>query len=434
MNKLENTYQNFFNENNIGSSSKFLIAVSGGADSMASLAVTQSLNLKVEVAHVNYQLRAQESDQETALIIQYCKKHKIELHILKRDCSQFAKKNKLSIQESARNIRYSYFEELITKFHFDYVITGHHLEDTIETFFLNAIRGSGIKGLSGIPKIRDKYIRPLLNTSKDEVLEYIKEYNIPYLNDSSNSSLKYDRNFLRNKVTPLLRSRFKNFNASLNATINIIEKENKLIQQLVAEKLTPFISSNKGSIHLENDASIGSNIWYHYLKNFGFNSAQVDDIVINKHQSGRKFFSEEYVLYIDRNKWVLEKQKTQSNDEYQLSSKLISNAPFHINANKIIVKSDLKAAKNTAYLDFDLLTFPLTIRKWTKGDYFIPFGMTNKKKISDFLIDNKVSQSEKGQTWVMLNKNEIIWLIGYRISDLYKISNQTKNCLHLKLY
>ena len=433
MNKIEKAYQNFFTENNIDNGSNFLIAVSGGADSMVSLALAQSLKLNVEVAHVNYQLRAQESDLETELIIKYCKEYKIELHVLNKDCSAYAKNNKLSIQEAARNIRYTHFEELIAKHHFDYVITGHHLEDSIETFFLNAIRGSGIKGLSGIPKVRDKYIRPLLTTSKNEILEYIKEHSIPFLNDSSNSSLKYDRNFLRNKITPLLKSRFKNFNTSLNSTINIVDSENKLIQQLVAEKLAPLISNNKGSIHLENDNSIDSTIWYHYLKNFGFNSAQVDDIVKKKHQSGKKFFSELYVLYIDRNRWIIDKQTTPSTDTYLLSSKLISNAPFLIEAKKIKVTFDIKANRNTAYLDLDLLTFPLTIRKWTKGDFFIPFGMTNKKKVSDFLIDNKVSQSQKKQTWVMLNKKEIIWVIGYRISDLYKKSGQTKDCLHLRL-
>ena len=433
MNNLEKKYRTFFTENNIENSSNFLIAVSGGADSMASLAVVQSLKLTISVAHVNYKLRDQESEQETAMIIQYCKKHKIELHVLKKDCNDYAKENKLSIQEAARNIRYAYFEELIAKHNFNYVITGHHLEDSIETFFLNAIRGSGIKGLSGIPKIRDKYIRPLLNTPKDEILDYIKEYSIPYLNDSSNSSLKYDRNFLRNKVTPLLRSRFKNFNSSLNTTINIIEKENKLIQELVAEKLAPFISTTNGIIHLENNGSINSHVWYHYLKNFGFNSTQVADLVQNTHQSGKKFFSSNFILYVDRGKWVLEEKKTQSNHEYLLSSKLISNAPFPINATKTKTTLDLEIDNNIAYLDFDLLTFPITIRKWKNGDSFIPIGMTNKKKVSDFLIDKKVPQSEKDQTWVMLNKNEIIWVIGHRISNSYKISQLTENCLQLRL-
>ncbi|MDG2370202.1 MAG: tRNA lysidine(34) synthetase TilS [Flavobacteriales bacterium] len=433
MNKIEKSYHNFFNENNIDINSKFLIAVSAGADSMACLAIAQNLNLKIEVAHVNFLLRGLESDNETILLRKYCEKHKIKIHVLKKDCNAYSISNKLSVQESARNIRYSFFEEIVSKHEIDYVITGHHSEDTIETFFINAIRGTGIKGLSGIPKVRGIYIRPLLDTSKKEIQTYISENDIPYLDDSSNASLKYDRNFLRNKITPLLKERFKNFNTSLKSTISIIESENKLLHQLVSEKLAPFISYKKESIHIENVENISSKIWYHFLKNFGFNAPQVDDIVNHNHQSGKKFSAPNHTLFVDRNKWIIHENKINVNQEYLIFSNLISETPFLIEAIKIKVPSKILEDRINAYLDYNLLSFPLKIRKWKKGDFFIPLGMENKKKVSDFLIDNKIPQSEKDEIWVLTNKGEIIWLMGYRISDSYKISDKTKHCLHLRI-
>ena len=433
MNKTEKSYHNFFAKNKIDINSKFLIAVSGGSDSMACLAIAQNLNLKIEVAHVNFLLRGLESDNETILVSKYCQKHEIKLHVLKKDCNDYSLSKKLSVQESARNIRYSFFEEIVSKHEIDYVITGHHIEDSVETFFINAIRGTGIKGLAGIPKIRDIYIRPLLDTSKKEIQTYVSENNIPFLDDSSNSSLKYDRNFLRNKITPLLRERFNNFDASLNSTLSIIASENKLLQQLISEKLAPFISYNNESIHLKNSENVSSKIWYHFLKKFGFNAAQVDDIVNNNHQCGKKFSTPKHTLFIDRNKWIIRENKIKANQEYLISSNLISETPFIVELMKIKVPSKIKSARNNAYLDYNLLSFPLKIRKWEKGDFFIPLGMKNKKKVSDFLIDNKIPQSEKDEIWVLTNNNEIIWLMGYRISDPYKISEKTKNCLHLRI-
>ena len=236
MKSIDQTYHTFFKKYAIDKDSKFLVATSGGVDSMTALFIAKKQGLNVCAAHVNYALRAEESDSETKLITKFCKQHQIPHFVLHENADQFAKKNQLSIQEAARKIRYNYFNALIVEHEFNYVVTAHHKEDNIETFLLNAIRGSGTKGLSGIPSQRAHFIRPFLTTSKKEIIDFATENNIPFSIDSSNLDSKYDRNFIRNQIAPLLKERFPSFSSGFELTIENINSERVLLDQLIQEK------------------------------------------------------------------------------------------------------------------------------------------------------------------------------------------------------
>lgn len=429
---IEKSFHSFFLRNNIPTDAKFLIAVSGGVDSMTCLALALKLNLKIAVAHVNFQLRAQEGDAETQLVTQFCKKNKIPIYVLKKDTKKYATTNKLSIQQAARAIRYDFFKKLTLENAINYVITGHHKQDNIETFFINSIRGSGSSGLGAIPNEREQFIRPLLDTSKNTIYDYAAKNGIPFSEDSSNLSSKYDRNFLRNEIIPQLENRFPNFNKGVNNTIATIKKDYELLQQLVNEKTAPFIKEFDACIYVAEN-KLGSEIWYQHLKHYGFNYAQINSLVNLKDHTGKKFIAKDYILYVDRAQWIITSKKNSHEAHHVFSADFQTTAPITISGALIEPPESLKVASTVALLDFDLLSFPLIIRKWVPGDYFFPIGLNKKKKLSDFFIDNKFSPIEKENTWVLENNKEIIWVIGARISDNYKINSNTKKCLKLSL-
>lgn len=432
MSAIENTYQTFFKKHAINKQSKFLIAVSGGVDSMTALAIAKEQGLNVCAAHVNYSLRAKESEKETALVQKYCNKHKINCFIIHENAENYANKHQLSIQEAAREIRYCFFDKLIFEHHFDYVVTAHQKEDNIETFFLNAIRGSGTTGLSGIPTKRKNYIRPFLLTPKKEMITYAKQNNIPYLNDSSNLDSKYDRNFIRNNITPLLEKRFPNFLAGMELTLENISSENQLLKSLINEHLAPFLEHKNDVIYITPPEHLELEIWYQFLKPYGFNHSQVCSLVNKEHQTGKKFISSSYELFIDRGKWIVQKKQVYNDQLYFINENLSCNAPFNLKAVKTTIPDSFSKNNNSAYLDIDKLVFPLKIRRWEKGDFFTPIGMKNKKKISDFLIDEKIPLNQKENTWIVESDNEIIWVVKHRISEQYKITSTSKCCLILK--
>ena len=429
MKSIDQTYHTFFKKYAIDKDSKFLVATSGGVDSMTALFIAKKQGLNVCAAHVNYALRAEESDSETELITKFCKQHQIPHFVLHENADQFAKKNQLSIQEAARKIRYNYFNALVVEHEFNYVVTAHHKEDNIETFLLNAIRGSGTKGLSGIPTVRAHFIRPFLTTSKKEIIDFATENNIPYSIDSSNLDSKYDRNFIRNQIAPLLKERFPSFSSGFELTIENINSERVLLDQLIQEKFKACVSQNGNETIVVPNQKFNQSEWYHFLKNFGFNRSQVSSICTVNHYSGKIFFSDSHELYTDRGRWIIQKKHPSDLSTFSIDKNLFSNAPFPLTVSKSSIPDIFPKKNNLAYIDFDKLNFPLKIRKWQKGDYFIPLGMKNKKKVSDYLIDEKIPLNRKKNTWIVESDNEIVWLINHRISDRFKISEKTNRCL-----
>ena len=433
MKELKNIFIEFLSKNNIDSKSHFLIAVSGGIDSMVCLDIAKNIGLKIGVAHVNFKLRNKESDLDADLVKDYCKKENIPFHLLEKNAKGHASEKKLSIQEAARNIRYDFFNSIQDEFGYQYVITAHHLQDNIETFLMHLNRSAGLKGLTGIPQLRDNIIRPLLSVAKNNINEYAKNNNIKYRDDNTNKELKYDRNYIRNVILPSFYKQFPDFDINAGSTISLIKEDYSLLMALVQEKINPLVKKKGNSYHIQYNDEISELVWYHYLKTFGFNRSQIKDLVLNNPQSGKKFICKDFTLFVDRNTWIINENQDDDHTVYPLPINSSLDKPLKIICSSINKPSTLTTPIGIAYFDTDKLTFPLQLRKWLPGDRIKPIGMKGSKKVSDLLIDLKTSLPDKKRTYVLISNNEIIWVIGKKISAEFLVDKKTMNCCKISI-
>ena len=356
------------------------------------------------------------------------KKYGVTLHLKSFQTEEYANTYHISIQMAARELRYKWFDQLLALNNLDFIITGHHQNDNIETFLINLIRGTGINGLCGIKAKNKNIIRPLLQISREEIEEYLCQNNYQFCIDSTNTDVKYLRNKIRHMLVPLL----KDINSSIEQTIideisffsgvnNIFQKEIGLIRdRLITEKKNVHRIKISELINLESLEII----LFEILRPFGF--LQINKIInaINS-QSGKQFFSANYQLIIDREEIIISSLENIPNELEVLELTTEIQAPVHMKFN---ISSDTFLDKNSniAKLDFDKLLFPLKLRKWKDGDKFKPLGMNNFKKLSDFFIDEKYSIFDKQQQWILCSGDDIIWIVGNRIDDRYKIDTNTK--------
>ena len=414
---------------------KILIAVSGGLDSMVLLELLSLSKLDIAVAHCNFQLRNAESDGDEAFVKSYCSTHSIHGFFQRFDTQQFAEDEKLSIQVAARKLRYEWFYELLKKENFDFVLTAHHLDDQLETFIINFSRGTGLDGLCGIPSLNDKIVRPLLIFSRAEIETFANENQLKWREDSSNSSDKYLRNKIRHQLVPLLKELNPSFLDSFEKTIQNLSQAQSLVDdasRIVYRKVVTDVDYQK-IIDLKELMQLSNYqaYLYQWLSPFGFSAWQdIYDLV--KSQSGKIIFSEQYRLVKDRETLILEPKSITISDEYFIKEKEIQlNFPLKLRFCEV---SDLSISDSkTIFVDSKLVKFPLTLRKWNKGDYFYPFGMNGKKKVSKFFKDEKFSLPKKETTWLLCSENKIIWIVGERMDDRFKITENTQTILKIEL-
>lgn len=416
---------------------KLFVAVSGGIDSVVLLHLLHQLHYKIVVLHCNFSLRDSESDADENFIKMLCKELKIPIHVQKFDTKQFAFDYKLSIQLAARRLRYDWFYELLEKQKFDYVVTAHHLDDSLETFLINLIRGTGLEGLTGIPSQNDKIIRPLLNFSRKEIECYANSNGVNWREDSSNASDKYLRNKLRHDVVPILKELNPNFLDSFLKTQNHIKDAQSIVndgeyiifKEVVTENEngTVFFNLNK-LLQLPNYNAY----LYQWLKEFGFTAW--DDIYDLVHaQSGKQVFSENYVLLKDRNHLIVTaKINSDENQLYWLDKDNIE-VNFPLNFSFCNVSDQSIQDSNTIFVDENLIQFPLQLRKWMEGDFFYPIGMEGKKKVSKYFKDEKLSLIDKSNTWILCSDNQIVWIIGMRQDNRFKTTHNTTNILKITI-
>lgn len=424
-----NKVQKFITENNLFSKEdKLLISISGGADSVCLFFVLKELGYQIQLAHCNFNLRGKESDDDQYFVDQLAKKYGLTLHLKSFQTEEYANTNHISIQMAARELRYKWFDQLLALNNLDVIITGHHQNDNIETFLINLIRGTGINGLCGIKPKNKNIIRPLLQITRKEIEEYLYQNNYKFCIDRSNTNVKYLRNKIRHMLIPLL----KDINSSIEQTIidemsifsgvnNIFQKEIDLIRdRLITEKSNAHRIKISELINLENLEVI----LFEVLRPFGF--LQIKKIIkaINS-QSGKQFFSANYQLIVDREEIIISSLENIPDDLEILELTTEIQAPVHMQFN-ISADAVLDKNSNIAKLDFDKLLFPLKLRKWKDGDKFKPLGMNNFKKLSDFFIDEKYSIFDKQQQWILCSGDDIIWIVGNRIDDRYKIDTNTK--------
>lgn len=436
---------------------KILLTVSGGKDSMTMLNLfCEAKYTNFAVAHCNFQLRGEDSNQDQKFIENLCQEKEIAFYTNTFETKKFAKKNKISIEMAARKLRYEWFEALRTTLDFKYIATAHHLNDSIETVLLNLTKGTGITGLRGILAKKEHIIRPLLFVSRQEIDVYVSEKKIVWREDSSNASNDYQRNLIRNQVVPLLKKINPNFDETFGRNLERFQALEEDFRKNLSHFKTTVMREENGFFYLKI-----SNIKYwqsanyfleELLKDFGFNYFQSKEIFQSLDGiSGKMFHSATHTLLKDREELVLSKTPLQPFPNWE---ELKSNQVFHENLlNKIfpikivsedsyllfsildISELDTNFRKNSTilYVDFDKISFPLTFRTWQEGDWFIPFGMKGKKKISDFLIDKKIPLNLKKNILLLTSNNNIIWVVNHRADDRYKITDATKKVLKVEI-
>jgi tRNA(Ile)-lysidine synthase len=414
---------------------KLLLAVSGGIDSMVLVHLCAQLKLNFEVVHCNFMLRGVESDAETQFIESFCSSNGILIHTKYFDTNTIAANTKESIQITARNLRYQWFQEIMS-LGFDYVLTAHHLDDSLETVLINFSRGTGLEGLTGIPAQNGNIIRPLLPFSREEIEHFAEKNQIQWREDSSNASDKYLRNKIRHSIIPLFKELNAGFTDSFQNTLHHLKQAESLVNvaaELVYEKVV-IEKENQLDFHLKPLLEFQNYQAYlfQWLKQYGF-TAWNDIYDLVEAQSGKQVFSPTHVLLKDREKLIFSKRKETATEAiFCIESKeSIVNIPLNISFCNVSYLSE--SDSNCIFVDEDKITFPLILRKWKTGDYFYPSGMTGKKKLSKYFKDEKYSLLEKEKQWLLCSDDQIIWVIGKRADQRFLAQSNTVKTIQIAL-
>lgn len=435
-------FQIFIDSNNLcKKTERILLGISGGTDSVCMFHLFRQLEYPIGVAHCNFQLRGEESDQDEVFVRNLAEEYDIPFFTTRFNTKEVAESEGISIQMAARDLRYEWFEEIRNKYSYDYISIAHNRDDVIETFLINLTRGSGIKGFTGIKPKSQYIIRPVLFASRKEISGYLSENNYDYREDSSNSSVKYSRNLIRHEIIPLFEKINPRFRETIIENISRL-KDAETIYLNNIDKTTESIIYEKDQkllIKLDKLQNLNplSIFLYEILHPFGFSNSQVLDIIESLDKiSGKQFFSLTHRLIKDRTDLIIEEISSISDKSYYIDFNTESiNIPLSLNISKIEIGKDFEMikSKNIGLFDLGKIEFPLILRKWQKGDYFMPLGMKNLKKLSDFFIDCKFSLSDKENTWILESNNKIVWVVGHRIDERFKISDSTKNLLKLEV-
>ncbi len=444
---------------------KQLLAVSGGVDSIVLCDLMFAAKYDFLIAHCNFQLRKAESERDEQFVRNLGEKYGKEVLVKRFETEKYALENKTSIQVAARELRYKWFYEVIneqwtindeqlltinqqlatynlqltTRIH--YILTAHHANDNIETLLMNFFKGTGISGLHGILPVQGKIVRPLLFAKKDELVAYAKENNLSFVEDSSNLSDKYTRNFLRHNLFPMLKDVYPNVENNLSDNIRRFTEAEELYKQSVDLHKKKLLEYKGNEVHIPvlkfKKASPLSTIIYEIIKDFGFAAIRIQEVIeLLESETGKYIASSSHRIIKNRNWLIISPQQTNEAaniliektdkkvvfEHGELSFELFDRVAFQIPSSNTI-----------AALDYAEITFPLLLRKWRQGDYFYPLGMKKKKKLSRFFIDQKLSKTDKENVWVVEMNKKIIWIAGHRIDDRFKIQPLTKRVLKVSL-
>ena len=410
-----------------------ILAVSGGVDSVVMAYLFYQLKLPFEIAHCNFSLRGEASDKDEEFVRALARKFDVKVHVKKFDTEQFASKNKVSIQMAARDLRYAWFDELLSTSERNRIATAHHQGDMIETMLFNLTKGTGISGLHGMQPLSTKIIRPILFLNRDEIITYANENSIDWREDDSNASVKYARNLIRHEVVPVLKrlnpSLEKAFAKSakrIKSSEDFMHHQIKLLRgELVAFQNEHIVINRSRLVQLP-----GAEVVLHELiKEFGFNYDQSCDIIsISPDESGALFYSLNHVLNVDRDNYLI---SSVSIDDVSIkiveSDREVAVMGRNFDIEEVGAEDlTITSSVEIAYLDKNALEFPLTLRTWQAGDYFYPLGLGGKKKLSDFMIDSKIALNLKRSVLVLVSGDQIAWVVGHRIDERYKVQDSTE--------
>ncbi|HPR57842.1 MAG TPA: tRNA lysidine(34) synthetase TilS [Bacteroidales bacterium] len=420
---------------------RVIVTNSGGIDSMVMTRLFEMAGIEFGIAHCNFQLRGQESDEDAGFVVNYAAQKNIRLFQKNFNTRKYASDHKITIQEAARELRYDWFEELITKTGYSCYATAHQFDDQIETFFINLFRGTGISGLRGILPRNNNCVRPLLFATRKEIEEFAVLQDVKFREDSSNQKNDYLRNRIRHFVLPALQKSSPDFKTGFDNTFNLLSQVETFIQSEISNISKELVSTidNLQVINidkLQNYQPVEF-ILFELLRPFRFNYQNVR-MMVNSFgsSSGQKFLSTSHQAVLDRGQLLIS-PKTMDDEKNKIKSVFIREGVNQLDypvALRLEIHSytkdfTLKRKKNVALLDAGKLTFPLEVRQAQTGDFFYPLGLGGKKKLSDFFTNEKFSFTQKEKTWLLTSKDEIVWVIGYRIDDRFKITSATQKIL-----
>jgi len=433
---------NYINDNRLFSQADtILVGVSGGIDSVVLLDMLDKAGYSVAIAHCNFRLRGAESDGDERLVNDLAKKYDVPLFKTAFDTADYAQENKISIEMAARELRYQWFEMIRATHHYDFIAVAHHRDDQLETFFLNLARGTGLAGLTGMRPVNGKIVRPLLFASREEIEKYRHEKFLDFREDSSNQSLDYQRNKIRHTLLPVMETLNPSFREGLIRTMSYLEDVSTICDEAI-HQAWERVALRKGNDYLISIAELKlldplPTYLFEFLKPFGFNNMVVTDILSALDgASGKQFISQTHRLVRDRESLILTSLISDTRKQFYLEEDINELfEPVHLKISSSEKKSKFKItdSKFVACIDRDCVRFPLLIRRWQQGDYFKPLGMNGFKKISDFFIDSKLSLPEKENVWILANGEQIVWIIGHRLDDRYKITSDTKQILRIEI-
>lgn len=416
-----------------------LVGLSGGADSIALLTLLVKLGYSCIVAHCNFHLRGEESMRDERFAEEYAKTLQVPFLKTDFDTEQYAAANHLSIEMAARELRYNWFEEKRSETGAQAIAVAHHRDDSVETVLMNLVRGTGIRGMSGIRPKNGYVVRPLLCVTRKEITAWLDARNISYVTDSTNLSDAYTRNFIRLRVLPLLEEINPSVRTAIARTVDHLSAAEAVYMHVVEQaKAEVLDEGNRISIPALMHYPSPDAILYELLKVYNFSRTVSEDIYAAlEGEPGKQFFSPTHRLVKDRDYLLLSSIETKPEQTYVLSGneeKWVG--PVELSFNKVVISENfhIRKDKNIAYFDYDKLAFPLTLRTWKDGDWFIPFGMKGRKKLSDYFSDRKFSRFEKERVWLLCSGNDIIWIVGERPDNRYSIGSATKCALIVNFF
>ena len=420
---------------------KIIVGVSGGTDSVVMLHILQKLGYKCIIAHCNFHLRTNESDRDEIFVRNLADEMKLACLVIEFETIKFAGKHKISIEMAARKLRYEWFDEMLRKHEAQAIAIAHNADDNIETLLMNLVRGTGIKGLTGIPVKNGFVVRPLLSCSRNEIENYLIENGLNFVEDSTNASSDYKRNKFRNEIIPLLEEINPSVRQSLYQTIDRFAGINSIYQQSIEKIKSEIVQiTEKGfTIDIEKlqKQLQTQTVLYEILFPYGFHTAVIEQINCSLNsESGKLFHSESHSLLKDRKFLII--NPIIQNDKQVFSISKETNElfqPLHLKISRFDLYQDFIVSKisNCIQIDEKKIQYPLTLRHWNEGDTFYPFGMNQRKKVSDFFTDKKMNLFDKKQCWLLLSGEDIVWIVGKRIDNRFRVTDKTNKIIQIEI-
>ena len=423
------------------SSDRVLAAVSGGIDSVVLCDILHQLKISFALVHCNFGLRGEESDADELFVKKLAKKYETAVFVEHFSTQAYAVQEKISIQMAARYLRYDWFEKIRQQQGFDYIATGHHHNDAAESILLNLCKGTGIAGFHGIPAKIGRIIRPMLPLTKADIYAYVTERQLSWREDSSNESTKYQRNLVRQEVIPVLKQINPNLEHTLSTTIQKVQGVEAIFQQYVSQVQAQACRQEAEALYLDlgplRAATSLPVVLAEILKPYQFNYETVQEIVAAFSSTpGKKFLSPTHLLVKDREQLVLTARNLGAFGSYEIQE---GDAWLEHPGIKLQLRQHpaegyaIPRGRKTAALDYHLLQFPLKVRPWKEGDWFVPLGMNGKKKVSDFLVNEKVPANLKSRVMVVTSDKSIVWVVGYRPDNRFRITDKTEKVLEIEI-